>query len=178
MSWRSICLLVLVAMGTACRHVPKEETAGSSAFAFVEQPVGPPAKSDGKEVELVERAQYREAQLQEPAALPVYPKQARKAGALLTTIGVRITVDTQGRVSDVRPSILVFNTPGPFVDDFREAVETAVRQWQFRPGRVEYYEIVSKDGFTYTRVTRMEDIESEFDLSFTFDPTGKVKAGK
>ncbi len=174
-------VLALVALVVAgCHHAPvvlNEDLAGRSSFAFVDPPVRPPAevKSDGPA--LLKQSNFHEAQLQEPAPMPVYPAKALKAKARLTTIGVHITVDPTGRVSDIRSSMLVFNTPGPFADDFREAVETAVRQWRFNPAQADEYEIVHEGAATFNRLTHSEKVETEFALSFTFKADGTVKSG-
>ena len=168
-------LLGLFLVLAGCRHVSVPEAEGQSSFAFVVQPVGPPPPSDGKPVELVNQAQFRAAQLQDNAAIPVYPAKALKAKAGRALVGVHITVDTTGRVADIRSSMFVFSTPGLFAGDFRDAVETAVRRWQFTPARVEYYEIRKENGFPLMRLTRSESTESEFDLSFTFTASGGVQ---
>ena len=48
-----------------------------------------------------------------------------------------MTVDASGHVAEVRPSILTFSTPGPFAEEFRSAVEAALRQWRFVPAEVQ-----------------------------------------
>ncbi len=129
-------------------------------------------------VEPVNRANYREAQAIHPLVMPVYPPAALAAKAGAATIGVRVTIDTHGAVADIRPSLLVVNVaPSVFAAAFREAVEVAVRQWRFAPARVHYLERVTESEFTYERVTRTEMIEAEFDLAFTFTPSGRVEAG-
>ncbi len=176
MKLRKVISAVILLLGAGCRHAPPDT--GRSSFAFVNPPVGPPPESDGKVIEPVNRAQYREAQLQDPAALPIYPVRALKARARPATVGVRITVGTKGQVSDIRPSMLVFSTPGPYAEDFRDAVEVAVRLWQFTPAQAEYFEIVHEGEATYNRVTGSENVETEFDLSFTFTADGRVERGK
>ena len=116
--------------------------------------------------------------MREPAALPVYPARALKGRRMPVTVGVRIVVGVDGRVTGVTPSLLVFSTPGPFAGEFFEAVEAAVRHWRFTPARVEHVETVTEQGFSYQRVTRSEGQEAEFDLAFTFTPSGKVEAGR
>ncbi|WP_157772453.1 energy transducer TonB [Lacunisphaera limnophila] len=111
--------------------------------------------------------------------MPVYPARALAAKAGAAQVGVRVTVDAQGNVTAVRPSMLAISiTPPAFADDFREAVEGAVRQWKFRPARVEDIEIVTGGGVAYSRVLHTETVEAEFDLAFTFTTAGKVEAGK
>src|SRR6478736_5063340 len=173
---------VLSLLGLAlagCKHAPAPaEHTGRSTYTFVEQPAGPPPAVNKEAIEPSSRSQWREATVKDPVVMPVYPKPALKAKAGRSIVGVRIVVDVTGRVADIRPSLLVFNTPGPFAGDFRDAVELALKQWQFRPARAEYYEIVHEGDATYNRVTRTETVETEFDLSFTFTEDGKVEQGK
>ncbi len=174
-------LVILLVAG--CRHAPGPT--GQSSFRVVEQPPDrrAPTKSDAKVVEPTSFDQYREASVQEKTVvLPVYPARALAAKAGAAQVGVRITVDMEGRVTDVRPSMLAITiTHSGFREDFERAVEVAVRQWRFHPAKVEYIEVVTTKGFTYSRVRRTEMIEAEFDLAFTFTTTGGVQllpAGK
>ena len=163
----------------SCRHVPTPaESTGHSSYAFIDPPVGPPPASSAEKVEPSDRSQWREATVKDPVVMPAYPKKALKRKAGRSTVGVHILVDVSGRVAEVRPSLLVFNTPGPFAEEFRDAVELALRQWQFTPARAEHYEIVHEGDTTYSRVTRTEMVETEFDLAFTFTEDGRVEQGK
>ncbi len=161
-----------------CKHAPAPaEGTGHSSFAFVDPTVRPPPASSAEKVEPSNRSQWIEATPKYPVAMPIYPKQALKGKAGRSTVGVHILIDTNGHVAEIRPSMLVFNTPGPFADDFRESVELALRQWQFTPARAEYYDIIHEGDTTYTKVTHTETVETEFDLSFTFTEDGKVEQG-
>lgn len=164
--------------GSGCKHMPRGAAYGSSSFRVVEPPRPPPPQGSGEAIEPVNRANYREAQAIHPLVMPVYPPRALATQAGAAVIGVRVTVDSSGVVADIRPSLLAVSvTPTKFADDFREAVEVAVRQWRFAPARVHYLERVTEGEFTYERVMRTEMIEAEFDLAFTFTPAGKVEAG-
>jgi len=175
-------LLLAVLLTGGCRHAPLQEDVGRSSFTVVDPPPAPPPKSNVESVEPLDRGQYRQEQLIQPATLPVYPARALKAKAGRATVGVHVTVGTDGRVSDIRSSILVFNTPGPFAGDFRDEVEAALHQWKFVPARVEYIDVVKgENGVYYNKVMRTELVESDFDLSFTFSADGRVEptpAGK
>ncbi|MDQ5981198.1 MAG: hypothetical protein QG602_4176 [Verrucomicrobiota bacterium] len=130
-------------------------------------------------VEPVNRANYRDAQAIHPLVMPLYPPDALAAKAGAATVGVRVTVDTDGSVTNIRPSLLVVNVASPaYAAAFREAVEVAVRQWKFAPARVHYLERAREGEFTYERVIRTETIEAEFDLAFTFTSQGKVETGE
>jgi hypothetical protein len=171
-------LLLAFALGTGCRHAPPPaEQTGHSSFRFVDQPVGPPPASSGEIVQPTNRSQWHEATLKEPVPIPVYPAKAIEAKAGRNTVGVRIVVDPEGRVIEIRMSMLVFSTPGPFAEDFRDAVEVAVRQWRFNPARSESFEIIHDGEATDIRVTGVENVETEFDLAFTFQPDGAVQMG-
>lgn len=164
-----------------CRHEPAEATGtGASSFAFVERPAGPlPARTVTTEpVEQKPLEEYREARPVYPLTNPVYPPRALKARAGRTTVGVRITVDVAGRVSDVAPSMLVFSTPGPFADEFREAVEAAVRQWRFRPAEIEKLEFVQAPTVSYNRIISTQKVETQLDVAFNFTATGGVELGR
>lgn len=153
---------------------------GTSAFAFVERPAGPPpARTVTTEpMEQKPLEEYREARPVYPLVNPVYPPQALKARAGRATVGVRITVDVAGRVTDVAPSMLVFSTPGPFADDFRAAVETAVLQWRFRPAEIEKLEFVQAPTVSYNRIIGTQKVETQLDVAFTFTATGGVEMGR
>ncbi len=187
MKWRmkvtGLGILVLATLVGAggCRHAPGVPDTGRSSVAFIEQPPDrtPPPKSEAKTAGPTSWDQYREASVQEKTiVLPVYPARALAAKAGAAQVGVRVTVDAEGRVSDVRPSVLAITiTPPGFREDFERAGEVAVRQWRFHPAKVEYIEVVTTKGFTYSRVTRTEKLEAEFDLLFTFTAAGKVVPG-
>jgi hypothetical protein len=174
-SFPILCLAALAA--GACRHAPKPAMKGQSSVVFVDPPTRPP-EPGGPTIEPARRSQWREATLKEPVVMPVYPQNALLAKAGRNIVGVRIIVDPEGRVRETRLSLLVFSTPGPFAEDFRAAVEAALRQWQFVPARAEYFEIVHDGQATYNRVTGSENVETEFDLAFTFTAAGKVEMGK
>lgn len=149
---------------------------GRSSVVFVEPPAAPPPKAgataSAKESKFTD--QFREARPIEPLATPVYPPRALKAKAGWATVGVKVTVDVNGRVSEVVPSMVAISTPGPFADDFLEAVRVALKQWRFRPARIEHVETVQSAQATYNRVASSENIEAQFDLSFTFTASGGV----
>lgn len=172
-------VLIAFLWGAGCRHVSPPDI-GRSSFVVVEPPRPPPPEPSSKEtIEPVSRSNYRDAQAIHPLVMPVYPAKALKAKTGGATVGVRVTVDPSGAVIDIRPSMLVISfTPSQFADDYRDAVEVAVRQWKFAPARIHHIERITEDGFTYDRVTRTEMIEAEFDLAFTFTVDGEVTAGE
>jgi hypothetical protein len=121
---------------------------------------------------------YKPAMPRKDQPLPVYPAQALKVKAGAATVGVRVLVDADGKPADIGPSLLVFNTPGPFAEEFLEAVKAAVGRWRFHPAEILYLERVEAPGVSYNRVSRSEKTEAQLDLVFTFTATGGVMAGK
>ncbi|MDI1250888.1 MAG: hypothetical protein PSV13_18635 [Lacunisphaera sp.] len=129
--------------------------------------------------EPVSMEQYEEASPIQPLATPVYPPRALAAKAGRVTIGVKITVDAAGRVSDIGPSLRAVTIPSRFDEDFQAAVRAAVSQWRFRPAlsyRIEHAPM--PDGSTYQRMIDRRRVETTFDLSFTFTATGAVLGGE
>jgi TonB family protein len=119
-------------------------------------------------------AQVITAQPIPPLAKPIYPAVALAARADAAFVGVRITVDAEGRVSDVRQSLASLTMPSPFAAEFRAAVEAAVTQWRFRPAELVHLELVKDSGGDFMRVTGREKIDWSFDVEFAFNRTGDV----
>jgi hypothetical protein len=65
-------------------------------------------------------------------ARPVYPPAALAAHAGQYVVNATVTIDTNGVVTDVRPSWQRMNMPGPYSDLFFAAVRAAVSQWKIR----------------------------------------------
>ena len=167
-------LLVLI----GCRHVATPDT-GQSSFRFVERPEAEVNKSTATAVAAPRSGEgYRDAKPVLPLVLPFYPAKALAAKAGLTVVGVHVTVDKVGRVTDVGPSLLAVSIPTKFDAEFQAAVRAAVSQWQFSPAQIYHTVVVTAPGGeTYQRVTDRQNVEAEFDLSFTFTATGEVLGG-
>lgn len=182
MSQRILLFAVLALSG--CRHGSTESPAtGASSFTFVE--AGRAASADqvivgdvGEPSAAKYSENYSPAFPLKPTVLPLYPPRALKAKAGVATVGVRVKVDTAGRVTDVGPSLLVYSSPGPFADDFQEAVKTAVMQWRFRPAAIEKIEFVQAPTVSYSRVLSTQKVESQVDVAFNFTAAGGVVTGK
>lgn len=100
-----------------------------------------------------------------------------KAG--LVTIGVRVNIDTEGRVTTVEPSMLTFSTPTPYAKEFEAAVRTAVMTWRFEPAyRYSLRVLRTAEGGGDPKESHREKTETYFDLSFTFTSAGKVLSGR
>lgn len=155
-----------------CRHLPAESRGGTSSMKVLE-----PVAAQGAEPtmsateEAGVRVQFREARLRGPAVQPAYPRRALAAKVGTVQVGVRVVVDAQGRVAEIQPSLrAVTIVPAGLADDFWAEIEAAVRQWSFAPARVEQIETVTADGISYGRVKQSDNVETEFDLVFTFKP--------
>jgi len=152
------------------------ERTGTSSFTVVEPPPPRVTAATTASAELTSYRRYREAVPADTLTLPVYPRAALAAKFGAATVGVKVTVDEQGRVKDVRPSMLVFSTPGPYADDFFAAVETALRTWRFRPAAAIDWGTVVEKGVKVERALHTEPVEAEFDLAFKFTASGGVRA--
>lgn len=92
-------------------------------------------------------------------------------------VWVHVTVDANGRVTDVVASVLTFTTPGPFADDFMAAVQVALHQWRFLPAEIQQVEWVQASGMSYNSIISAEKTETQFEPSFTFTAAGTVLGG-
>ncbi|HUR56249.1 MAG TPA: hypothetical protein VM029_00965 [Opitutaceae bacterium] len=165
-----------VAVG--CRHAAKPAVdEGQSSFRFVTPPAPPASKKEPALTTERPRITVVPAEPIEPLAAPVYPKLPAGVRPALATIGVRVTIDTEGRVSDISPSLLSFSTPGPATAALREAVEAAIAQWRFTPAEIHQLEPMrGPDRSEYLLMKSSEKTEWNFDVAFTFTSTGEVLA--
>lgn len=166
---------------SGCRHTGAMPRQTRSGFAFVPPPP-PPLSTTGKQENLSiaedrEREVFVEARPISPLAPPDYPAAARNARAGLVNIGVRLTVDAEGRVAAMTPSVTAFSLPPRFSNEFQAAIEVAVAQWRFRPAELRRLEEVpGSEGGTYWRQASSEKIETTLDMIFTFSEAGEVLA--
>ena len=175
----SIFWLVIAGAATpGCRHATMAQETGASSFTFVGAPSPPPppqrkARIDTEQPKTSARIVGARPLGTPPA--PVYPRAAlaKHAGRML--VGVELTIDTEGRVASVAPSLATLSTPGPFAAEFREAVEDAVKTWRFRPAEINHLEVVKDPGGDYLRLASSEKIEWRFDVQFTFSASGEVR---
>jgi TonB family protein len=160
----------------ACRHVATPET-GQSSFRFVERPEAE-VSTAAASVEPRSGEAYRDAKPVLPLVIPVYPAKALAAKAGMTVVGVHLTIDKEGRVTDIGPSLLAVSIPTRFDDEFQAAMRAAVRHWRFSPAQVYHTEVVTAPGGeSYQRVTDQQNVEAAFDVAFTFTATGAVLGG-
>ena len=180
-SHQLVWLLMLLLTVASCRHRVAEapaEATGQAGIRFIDPAAAPGAVLQTREGDPVSGEVFSEARAIEPLTVPVYPRGVppRKAGVV--TIGVRLTVDEQGRVTDVGPSLLAVSIPTPYSEQFEAAVRAAVLQWRFQPAqryRVDYSR--NAQSGLERKVSGRANVETWFDVMFTFTERGEVKTG-
>ncbi|HEY1111353.1 MAG TPA: hypothetical protein VGE76_22045 [Opitutaceae bacterium] len=164
-----------------CQQTKKEPPpAGTSTHRFV---VPVTAQVDAKPVWPTETQPPVEmvhpAEPIEPLAQPLYPVEARGRQSMLMTVGVRIVIDEKGQVAELRHSPLAFTTPGPFAEEFRAAVEDALRKWRFLPAqRQKMTPMAGGPAGRYWHVTKLGPTADQLDVLFTFTPSGEVVSAR
>ncbi len=168
--------LAVGALMVGCRHVPVPVAArmeGRGAFEFVRPPAAPERDVPKGEVKrLPTDDEFVAPRAIGRLAEPVYPAVALAAGAGPVTLGLRLVVDTEGKVTDVSQSLLAFSTPTPWAAEFRAAAEAAVAQWRFRPAELRHFTTVTNAQGTYRSMTDSEKTEWALHVAFTFNATG------
>jgi hypothetical protein len=173
MSMTTRVMALGVVMLTGCRHevAPTvSRTAGVGRYEFV---APPPAADDGK-LQLATKELLTKDEFVPPRALgvleePGYPAAALAARVGPVSLGLRLVVDETGKVSDISSSGLIFSLPAPLEGEFRAAIETAVRQWRFRPAEVRHFTTVTNNAGTYRSLAGTETTEWALHVMFRFD---------
>jgi hypothetical protein len=173
----SMATIATVITISGCKHAPAVRADGESQFAFLETPVArTPPKAEISTGPRQPADVLVPAEPMHPLSKPVYPSAALGRQKTPVFVGVCITVDAAGNVADIGPSLRAFSSPGPFAEEFRAAVEDAVRRWRFTPAEKRHLKPGAappgKDD--YWVVTRAEKTDYTFDLSFTFTTSGDV----
>ena len=164
---------------TACQHAEKSPGNPQASFRFVLPPtLGAPAPENATAAPAPPTERVIPAEPILPLAPPVYPNIPRSERPATASVGVRITIDSTGRVTEVGLSLYAFSTPGPHAADFRVAAEAAVARWRFNPAEIIHYEpLKGPNGAAYVRATGSEAIEWSYDVAFTFNASGDVLSG-
>ena len=161
----------------ACRTAPVLPPQGQSSFSVVVPPTPPMVVGENAAEEPPDRRRFIDAVPIPPLTLPVYPAAALAARAGWVVVGVRITIDEHGRVSEIRQSPVSMTTPTAYADSFWAAVEAALHRWRFYPATYREEHRRTVNGDTVWDLTGVEQTPSTSDLSFTFTATGEVRAG-
>ena len=91
-------------------------------------------------------------------------------------------IDTHGTVSQVGDSPMGQSDGGPFAEDYRRAVDDAVRTWRYQPGVLQHvvpgHDLDADGKPDYKVVTSWDVVAVYYDIRFTFeivDGKGVVK---
>jgi hypothetical protein len=173
-----VVLVSMYAIGfVGCRHAPL--AVGSSAFHFVEPQTPKPAARDPVYTLPDDTPQtfVEPAKPIEPLVSPTFPARALGSTAGPILVGVKLSVDSSGSVTEVQQSWKTFTSPSRYESDFRAAVEAAVRQWRFEPAQIQVIQRVQRAGRRDQYVVRHSDpTEWTFEVVFTFNDSGTVAA--
>lgn len=163
-------VVLLSAIAAGCSGPPRE---GRSSVELLE-PIPDPSGTTKGHAEWEENVVINaiDPSLIGELSKPVYPRDALAARAGECIIFVTITIDTDGRVSDVRNSWQRLNIPNRFSDRFLAAVKTAVGSWRFEPARNVYWQ---KDATGDLKYVRTEIVAARTDIKFTFEASGAVR---
>lgn len=146
---------------------------GRAGFEF-ERPPPDAAAQDAKVAaqETLGRDEWVPPRALGKLAEPAYPAAALAAGAGPVTMGMRVVVDTEGKVAEVAPSMRAWSTPTPWAAEFRTAIEAAVAQWRFRPAEVRHFTTVTNAEGSYRSMTGSEKTEWALHVTFSFKVSG------
>lgn len=161
--------LVLVCSCCTRRHVPIASTSEPIPREYPEvafKVLAPEAKQSSEDVS------YAWPVAKAKLTPPEYPAAALAKQTGPVTVGVRIVIGTEGSVTELIESPRVPSTPSPFLPEFRAAVETAVKTWQFTPAEWRFLEDGSDldgDGQPdFKRVFARQAIPVYCDVQFDF----------
>lgn len=121
---RRIAGLALALSLAACRSVPTQAPPPPAG----EVDAQPIVAASADRYEVAEGATYAQPQASADNALPVYPPDLLAQRLAPRIVRVRLIVDAQGRVAEVRPL-----DPEPSGDAFLDAVRAACAGWRFSP---------------------------------------------
>jgi hypothetical protein len=162
-----------------CHQVPGTMASGRSSFEFMKPPSGTQG-GEGK-AELmgsVPKDVFVQATPDRALAVPVYPPAALAAHAGRVTLVLQITIDTEGRVTNVLPGLAGVPVSGPFADQFRAAAEAAMAQWRFRPAELRHI-VPRQDGAdTIWSLASTEKCEMTTEVAFTETGGAVLETGK
>ena len=167
-----VTLLLAASVGCAKKRIsppPAPEvpaSQGKVAYEFVaDATMGKP--------QLAEHQEFVTPRPQKAFVAAEYPARPLAAKAPPYSIGVRIVINTEGRVSSISDSKIALSTPGPFAADFRASVERAVMRWRFTPGHIDQLEDgddVDDDGKPDSvRLVGSEPVPVFYDVRFDFE---------
>ena len=156
---------VVLVLGTSCAV----RTQGTSRFEVLGMPEARAvAGAEGGDVQPgTEEIDYIPAQPLRPLEKPAYPESALRTGADDFVLTVVITIDGDGRVTDVERS---WKNGVSFTDAhgeaFLAAVRDAVSRWSLQGARQVYYRRSASGEREYLRT---EKVQERVEMRFTFE---------
>jgi hypothetical protein len=159
-----------------CHHLrARAPASGQSSFSFVESPPPASQKSEAQIDVREESARFRPPTITSDLASPAYPAAALAVHARTVTIDVVLTIGTAGRITDIAPNTLDLAIAGPLAQDFEDAIEKAVNQWEFLPAAVLHFERGSSPGDSGLRLTNTEFVPVRIEVKFRFSQDSGVE---
>ena len=166
-----VCTGFLILSG--CHQVQTPPASGQGSFEFTQRLAGTRI-SEGQAVLTGSEPKDVFVQATPDGALPVpiYPPAALAAHAGRVTVVLEITIGTDGRVGDIRPSMAGIPFGGPFSAQFQAAAEAAMALWRFRPAELRHIEPREEGGETIWSMISSEKREMTTEVAFTFTEMG------
>jgi hypothetical protein len=125
-----------------------------------------------KKISVETDGNYVPGYAQGPLSKPIYPPAALAAHVGQFVEYVTITTDETGHVSDVSRNWRGISSQSRFSDDFLQAVENAVRGWDFVPSQIVCYQEGANGDPVLVSATNLSE---KIDLKFTFEASGLVR---
>jgi hypothetical protein len=148
------------------------QTAKTVSFKFVQPTALSAGTTDEQKYEIAPgETVFVDAKPIEPLASPNYPTGSSKRDGDSVTVVVRIVVGADGRVEEVRRSIIDFSLFTPFSSECFEAVKEAVAQWRFEPAQLA---VVKPQSNGRPLIVSSTPTERPFEIAFTFSASGRV----
>jgi hypothetical protein len=139
---------------------------GKTSFHYIFDPANPA-------LGLPADVQFVRPHPMETTSLPKYPENALGVHDGPHHEVVRIVIDPEGHVSQVADSPMAQSDGGPFAEDYRRAVEAAVKTWRYDPGTLRHVEDgPDHDGDgkpDYKIMTSSDRVAVYYDIRFTFE---------
>jgi hypothetical protein len=165
--WTAGALLVAIGCRTA-RPSKAPTTATLEGRASYEAVPDPDATAS----KLIPQLDYIPAAPAEGNRPPVYPEELVTLGLPPQKIVLRLVVDEQGQIADIRPSRFSSEVDRTYRDAFEGAIRKAVEKWRFRPARRRTFVDSPDDGSgqpPYQVLKSESPAPTYFDVRFVFE---------
>jgi hypothetical protein len=136
------------------------------------EPPQDPAKSAVKLSLSKDRIDYIHARAEEPVPTPEYPARALAANAGDYSLYVTLTVNPDGSISDIHPTLGQIQMPSPYFDDFLVSAQAALIHWKVSAPRLVYWKRMPDGEMRYLRT---ETDSTTIDLKISFLQTTETR---